>query len=547
MSFFDFSTQSDAVQRGRVLHHLCVLLPIILCLIVPSLTGCGSRKPARSDFSIEEQQSVAEIPVEDEKNRPTESSRYLPPDDFVPLSPAEKMALMNEGETDRNLSDEDMRDVILHFKKLVHKERVTVESAIRRCRPYLTHIRRELKKRGLPEDLIWVAFIESGFNPKCRSYAGAMGVWQFIPSTGRHFGMHQDWYVDERRDPYFSTQAAAEYLAKLYRMFGDWGLAITSYNAGEGRVSRGMAATGAKNFFELRRRNMKIREEKDRLSPENRQYYPKYVAVRKIMNNLEKLGFSPLPQDGSDVAVFQVPPGTNLVALSRALGMNWYEFSENNPHFLRYSSPKSRYARMYVPQKYAAAASSFLKNPRAYSRNIPDVLQTYIVQRGDTLTSVSKKTGVSVAVIREQNTIGKILKPGMKLKLPQDASSGKAVLQAQSSKKGTVHSAESRTGQQKESAVSLALNDFSKNKKRKTEMPSRMAAAEKKRPAAEKNQTRGVASAVGKTTTYSVQSGDTLWSIARKFRVPPMELLAWNGMNRETRLRPGDTVKIRQK
>ncbi len=118
----------------------------------------------------------------------------------------------------------------------------------------------------MPAELAYLAFVESGYNPLARSRSGALGMWQFIPSTGKAYGMEQNWWLDERKDPYQATRAAAAYLSRLYTLFNDWHLAITAYNAGEGKISRGLAATGAKTFFELRNRNAAIGDPRDRLN-----------------------------------------------------------------------------------------------------------------------------------------------------------------------------------------------------------------------------------------------------------------------------------------
>ncbi|MFR0875956.1 MAG: lytic transglycosylase domain-containing protein [Bilophila wadsworthia] len=147
----------------------------------------------------------------------------------------------------------------------MHKDRYTVEKNLERAQLYMPFIYETLRSRGLPRELAYVAFIESGYNPMATSSSGAAGMWQFISSTGKHYGMEQDWWMDERRDPYQSTRAAADYLDKLYKMFNDW---HPRRPTTRGRKDSALAATGA--ALELRRKNEQIYSVRDRLSGENK-------------------------------------------------------------------------------------------------------------------------------------------------------------------------------------------------------------------------------------------------------------------------------------
>ena len=163
--------------------------------------------------------------------------------------------------------------------------RGVMESWLKRAQRYLPHTGRFLAE-GLPEDLIYLPFAESGFNPFALSRSGASGVWQFMPGTGKHYGLTVDDWIDERRDPYASTEAAIKYLKKLYADFGDWSLALAAYNAGEGKIGRALAKTGCEDYFSLC-------EASDDLREETKLYVPKFLALVKIAGNLEELGFEP--------------------------------------------------------------------------------------------------------------------------------------------------------------------------------------------------------------------------------------------------------------
>lgn len=201
----------------------------------------------------------------------------MPSDDGRPLTKAEQEAFLSEGEIDRNLPQEELGDVLLHFKYLVHKDRYTVEKNLERAQLYYAVYLRDAAFKGIAARTGVCRVYRERIQPDGDfEQPGPAGMWQFISSTGKHYGMEQDWWMDERRDPYQSTRAAADYLDKLYKMFNDWHLAVTAYNAGEGKIQRGLAATGAKTFFELRRKNEQIYSVRDRLSDENKQYLPKF-------------------------------------------------------------------------------------------------------------------------------------------------------------------------------------------------------------------------------------------------------------------------------
>ena len=249
------------------------------------------------------------------------------------------------------------------------------------------------------------------------SSSGAAGMWQFISSTGKHYGMEQDWWMDERRDPYQSTRGRRRIISTSFircSTTGIWRLRPTT--RGEGKIQRGLAATGAKTFFELRRKNEQIYSVRDRLSDENKQYLPKFLAVCKIVRNLDKLGFSCATfASSSQIAEVRAKPGTDLMLFSKSIGMSWEEFSAHNPAYQRYVSHPSRSTKIYVPRAMAGKAQALLLLPPANSGKSYAGLRDYKISRGDTMASISRKTGVPVAEpgasIRSANLCaGRVLK-----------------------------------------------------------------------------------------------------------------------------------------
>ena len=167
---------------------------------------------------------------------------------------------------------------------------------------YIAYAKKVFRDQGMPEELANLAIVESGYKPEAVSRVGAAGAWQFMPETGLHYGLAQDSWQDERFDPWRATEAAAMYLRKLYNDFGDWPTAIAAYNAGEGKLLRAKEKTGASNFFEVKARNH-ILDEKARLKDETKNYVPKFMAVSKIMRNLEELGFEAIEPEKRDTVL----------------------------------------------------------------------------------------------------------------------------------------------------------------------------------------------------------------------------------------------------
>jgi len=171
---------------------------------------------------------------------------------------------------------------VSHFTK---KDRKFVEIGLARLREYADYIRPEFETRGLPIDLVNVAFAESGFDPGARSGAGAVGLWQFMPATARAYGLDVGLLRDERLHPLKSTTAAAEHLKDLYDEFADWPLALAAYNAGSGRIRRSIKKTGSRDFFVIARSGV--------LKKETIDYVPKVLALTHITRNLRGYGFLP--------------------------------------------------------------------------------------------------------------------------------------------------------------------------------------------------------------------------------------------------------------
>jgi len=209
-----------------------------------------------------------------------------------------------------------------------------------RYAPVLSKI---LNDKGLPRDLIYLSMAESGFTNSARSWAKAVGPWQFMPYTGRRYGLEVGFFLDERRDPMKATVAAGKYLSDLYELFGSWELAMAGYNAGEGKIGRAIRRYRTKNFWKIRRGRY--------LKSETKNYVPKIMALAIIGKNLKAFGFEPIEfKKPLDFQEIEVPGNTDLYKVADIVGSDFEEMKKYNPEILRWQTPpKMESYKLRVP------------------------------------------------------------------------------------------------------------------------------------------------------------------------------------------------------
>jgi membrane-bound lytic murein transglycosylase D len=361
------------------------------------------------------------------------------------------------------------------------------KKAYKRSGRYRAYIVRELRKAGLPVELSWLPLIESGYNVRALSSARALGLWQFIPSTGYRFGLNRDRYIDERMDPYKSTQAAIGYLKALHDMFGDWATVLAAYNCGEGRVLnviRSQQINYLDHFWDLY----------ERLPNETARYVPRFLATLHIVNNPKKYGIHNIqPYAPIDFDTVTVSKRVTLKDISKHIGVSGDVMKELNPELRRGMLPGTAYA-LRVPAGKERVLLSKLDNipvartPRSVKpvrkqrRSRPAVVH-HRVKRGETLTGIARAYRVSVKTIKRANKIRRsnTIVVGRVLKIP----GGKAPV-----------------------------------------VVSKKAA---KRPP--------------KVIIYTVRKGDTLWSIARRHGTSPRRIMKANRMKTQN-VMAGQKIKI---
>ncbi len=291
--------------------------------------------------------------------------------------------------------------------------------ALSRGIPHLPRIREILAEAGIPQDLAYVPIVESAFNPSALSSAKARGLWQFIPSTGRQYGLKQDFFIDERADIEKATIAAAQYLKNLYALFGDWNLALAGYNAGEGNVQRAIRRAQTSDFWAL----AKTRS----FRSETRNYVPLIHAAIVIAKSPESYGIDLLPEELTASERIRVAGSYPISTVARCANAEPAEIRRLNPALRRGMTPNSAFD-LDVPHGSGAQVTECLAGEKTmdYSR--------HVVRKRDTLSVIANMFGVPSAEIAKANglTVRSVLKPGTELAIPriqhpvQTAASAKA-------------------------------------------------------------------------------------------------------------------------
>lgn len=280
------------------------------------------------------------------------------------------------------------------IRYFTNKGRKRFETYLARSGKYGDMMRGILSRYGLPEDLIYLALIESGFSPKAYSTAKAAGPWQFISATGRRYGLRIDWWTDERRDAEKSTHAAASYLKDLYGMFESWPLAAAAYNAGEGKIGRAVARYKSEDFSELIRHRYLAQETKD--------YVPKMLAALAIAKEPGKYGFSDVVYESPlDLRKIVVPGGTDLMETARILEVDYDDLRDWNPELRRFCTPPTQ--ADYELRLSAEAASRASERMEEIRTRAKITFLQHNVRKKETIDGLAAKYDTSPATLKELN------------------------------------------------------------------------------------------------------------------------------------------------
>jgi membrane-bound lytic murein transglycosylase D len=372
-----------------------------------------------------------------------------------------------------------------------------IAAGLTRSGRYLPMIHSVFAEQGLPEDLAMIAFIESAFLPHARSPKAAHGIWQFMPRTGRQYGLTSNGIVDERSDPEKATRAAARYLTYLHDLFGDWYLVMAAYNAGEGKILRAMQRTGARDFWELARTSA--------IRNQTKNYVPAFLASVLISKDPARFGFEFTPEPPLSYETLRLERPVDLQKLASGAGLSLEDIQALNPELRLTVTPREHdgYDLRIPPGSMETLRLAYASVPTAQ----PPSFKTHVARKGETLPRIARKYGVSVSAVASANSLSPRtrLMRGEEILIP-------------------------------EKPVKVAVNKSTAHAKSAKTSPKAIA---KKAPA------NAVASAApAKPKSYLVKAGDTLYRIALRHGVSVAEILAINGLGGSPAIKPGDKLKI---
>ena len=469
-------------------------------------------------------------------------------------------------------------DLVLHHQQWYMNRPDYLRRMVDRSSRYLFHIVEELEKRGMPTELALLPMVESAYNPMAYSRAKASGLWQFIPATGKRYNLEQDWWKDERRDIVASTSAALEYLQSVYELHGDWHLALASYNWGEGAVGRAIAKNRAQGLpTDYRSLTMPT---------ETRNYVPKLQALKNIFGNSAVLASLDLPrvQNRPFFATVTTDSHIDVKVAAKLAEMPEQEFvalnpAHNRPVILSETS-------LVIP---AEKLDTFVSNLEAHGEdNKPlSAWQTYTFRRGDTLEKIARRFGMTVTALKTANGIkGKMrATPGLTLLVagnganksfdtaalpekPLPPSDPQPAVRTSSRNAAThsVRKGETLAEIARRYGTSVAeLKRTNNLRSEKLQVGTRLNVAaapttplkitQRNESASVSRPSSVVSTSVGgqtsapspsqpaKITRYTVRNGDTMYSIARQFKVAVADLLRWNRLS-SSAIKPGTKLTI---
>jgi len=373
-----------------------------------------------------------------------------------------------------------------------------METYLSRSSKYAPIMKEIFRREGLPEDLVYVALIESGFSSIAKSSANAVGFWQFMRSTGRRYGLQCDSYVDERRDFIKATVAAADYFKGLYNLFGSWYLAIASYNVGENKIKSLVMKYHTRDFWKL----AQIR----RLPKETKNYIPKFLAARMIARDPAKYGFKDIqympPLEFTEI---ELGHSVDLKKLAQEMNIDYDELKDLNPSFKKgIALDKSGHLILRVPKDSAdkAKAAAVLANIKD-RKNIKvvddDEISFYRVRNGETLGGIARKFHTSARRLRSLNGLGSRSRivAGKRIKVPGD------------------------------SVVGISRSEVSRHRRKRSE---RNVAASKAPKVSQR--------------IHIVRRGESIAQIAQRYKVSVSKLINYNQISRHQRLAVGSRLEI---
>jgi membrane-bound lytic murein transglycosylase D len=371
---------------------------------------------------------------------------------------------------------------------------------LQRSGRYIPMMKEVLKSNGLPEDLVYMALIESGFNPKAYSRHRAAGPWQFITRTGKKYGLETNWWIDERRDPEKSTIAAARHLKDLYDQFSHWYLAAAGYNAGAAKISRAIQRYRTEDFWELTKHKY--------LKRETRHYVPKMIAAALIAKEPEKYGFTGIEyEEPIRYEKVKIPDATDLQVIARCCEVDYETIKVLNPELKMWCTPPDRPDyEVKIPE---GTKEKFLQNFSQLDPPERITFRQHQVRQGDTLYTIARRYGIKTEPIMQMNN----------LKLSRHLQAGTSII------------------------IPIPA-DRALTFEEKAEQGATGTWISKKRVAAPRAQAPKEDRGPYKEFRYVVKEGDTLWDIALMYNLKIDDIRRWNNLQGNV-IRPNDELLLR--
>jgi membrane-bound lytic murein transglycosylase D len=415
-----------------------------------------------------------------------------------------------------------------------------VERIFRRGEPYLAYILSEVQQRNFPTEIVLLPFIESGYDPFAFSYGRAAGMWQFIPATGKMYGLQQDWWYDGRRDVVESTQAALNYLDYLQNKFdGDWLLAIAAYNSGSGTVSNAVRknreAGKPVDFWHLD------------LPNETTDYVPKLLAISNVVRHPEKYDISLAPIETQPAfTVVDIPGQLDISVAAELAGMDTEAFYLLNPGYNHWTTHPDGPHQLVVPVEQSTA---FMQNMATLPESQRTRLVRHKVRSGETLSQIARHYSTTTRALMSSNQLAStLIRSGQYLLVPEGSQDG-ARYAALNRKIQAANGARSKQTYKVRHGDSLwaiahrhhvTVTQVSNWNKLDANAPIKPG----QQLVIYKNGAAGSPASRVRTVVYTVRSGDSLYRISEKFNVSINDLLRWNNLTEDNYLHPGQNLKL---
>jgi membrane-bound lytic murein transglycosylase D len=391
----------------------------------------------------------------------------------------------------------------------------------------------ELREAGLPEQISWLPLVESGFKSRALSRARALGLWQFISSTGYRYGLQRDWWIDERMDPHKATVGPIGYLTDLHNLFGDWYLALAGYNCGEHNVLKAIKRQ-SEGYFD------QFWDIYGRLPRETRRYVPRLLAVLTILEDPAAYGFD-LPEPFPPLAweTVGIERSAELSALDKSMDLSSGTLATLNPELRRKATPGDPY-ELKIPTGETTSLMASLQSLPEWEAPA-NTFSVHRVRRGETLSGIASRYGTNVRTLMDANNLRSANRiwPGQQLQVPDGGGSGRSTTRSASA---LAPGSETNYSVRRGDSLWIIANRYGTTvEKIKRDNSLRSSTLHP----GQKLVLRGSgAPASGSGGTYVVRSGDTLGRIAQRQGVSLNRLMSANGLSSRSTIHPGQKLLI---